>query len=1511
MSTTGPPTDPFDPGAILSARASELAGALADVAAALRRERERLRAAPGIPIPGVATEVGATPLPAGDAATAIESRRRLHALLERHDALRAALRELDLRRPDPVACEEAALAWLHRVVTPRQLLDEIVVDPAVPRPFPRPPVRTTRPPRRPAPAMKIAAAILRFRDQQPGRRIGHLADLLVVEGVDHAVLRHLLHTGCTMVEPEPEPEPEPESRTVGVLLPVRIETRFRPGRLQLRVVPDEPWFVRHDPRVSTGEVDALDRYLGAVAVAPDDPSRTQAWAEFVAHVGGGARAVFLVRHLVVTAPDGRAVVRELDPGDLREEPAFPRIEGFPEQLHVWLARAGGPPTRVLTLDVDRARLRVDFPDPEAHADRRWWEHWDEAVRAGLADEIPLEGDPGDIDALFVTGLGDGDAAVLFDSHRDEGRLSLIPPGIPTNTVDGAPAASLAQDPAVWWDVLQSPATDTDRLVSASLTGHPDLLGNLPGPTEPHQAWSTAMVGSLWPALWGFAGQDVWALPDGTHEAALWAPHALFPEGPLPTLRVGSQPYGLLPATSLERWTADPRDPPVEAALRGALLRLRDEYRAAAEGRGTVDGASTERLLDLIGHVPTSPLFRHRRAWPLELWWLVLLVLGFGTPWDELDRAWRERHPLVDDLELGLARRYGTVGAPRRLTIPLVVPDELPEGQTTGDVLRELVRLAFEGPRLFADTQTLELEFLRFAPDSLLLRLAIRALQVSIGDVGRTEAGESPPGPEPVFRDATQPGRLQRWIEATPSGALHGPTPAAERFRRVADSLRSLADLVDTDPDRTERLLRATVDTAAFRMDPWLVGPPTRRLQALVDQGAAVFRLGAYGWVDRPRPGTPGPTPAGLLHAPSPAQALTATVLRDRAVNDPDAPRWDLDLTSRTVRDADRVAEHVRIGAHLAEAVGREVERVVADPAQVRTLRQRFPVRTEHEGRRTCDGLQVLAAAPGSLGLDADQLTGLDRLRAAMDAYGDLLVAEAVHHVTEGRAEVAGAVMEAAAGLSRPPHLGLLRTPREGRAITTSVVLLLRDVAEPSLPSDPLQRAEVSPASLADAATAAFVREQTGDPADWTFEVAALDEAGALAGTSVTVTLADVGLLPADALALALTDLQRLVAEAGAQALSTAPDRVALIGGEGAERYEQAARLVGLIGRRPAGPDATTEQADEGVDPAPIDADLLARFVLVSDTAAALQDRLAGELALTSDGAIGTADRTVLARLVVAARSWGIAPDPPPEVTAGVTDVGEAADRLLVATAERARALLTDRLAAAPPATPSPSTPSAADLSRDDLVRALTDLVSPTGQVAVAARMARAWLPALHHDPSVDRDWLPTVAAVRESIARIDVHQLTVGAPAAGDGLVPWTNKPGDPWQRDGDDPRRLIIGYAAPTLDLSALPGSARVAVAAVDRFAEMVPNQEQTTGVAFGFDAPAARPPQAILIAVPPVTTSAMDEATVRDIVAETRALARARMARPVDLDPGLRGLLPASILPASGTTAVPLGGK
>ena len=171
---------------------------------------------------------------------------------------------------------------------------------------------------------------------------------------------------------------------LGILLPVRLETRFKNGDLWLRVVPDEPWFVRDDPRITPGELAALQRYVAA----PLDPGggMPRAFSDLAAAVGA-PRAVSLHRSFVVTAADGTRSVRQPDPDEQRSDPALPRIVGFPTELSVWAADGAGL-HQVLTLSVDRSRLLADFADPDVPGDRRWWQDWDEAVAVGVAGIIP-------------------------------------------------------------------------------------------------------------------------------------------------------------------------------------------------------------------------------------------------------------------------------------------------------------------------------------------------------------------------------------------------------------------------------------------------------------------------------------------------------------------------------------------------------------------------------------------------------------------------------------------------------------------------------------------------------------------------------------------------------------------------------------------------------------------------------------------------------------------------------------------------------------------------------------------------------------------------------------------------------------------------------------------------------------------------------------------------------------------------------------------------------------------
>jgi hypothetical protein len=170
------------------------------------------------------------------------------------------------------------------------------------------------------------------------------------------------------------------------------------------------------------------------------------------------------------------------------------------------------------------------------------------------------------------------------------------------------------------------------------------------------------------------------------------------------------------------------------------------------------------------------------------------------------------------------------------------------------------------------------------------------------------------------------------------------------------------------------------------------------------------------------------------------------------------------------------------------------------------------------------------------------------------------------------------------------------------------------------------------------------------------------------------------------------------------------------------------------------------------------------------------------------------------------------------------------------------------------------------------------------------------------------------------VARLEAAQLDQRATSGGQPLRAWTNRPGDPWQTVAPPPSdvavvrssRLVAAFGPPGVlpsrPVETTPG--RVAVAVIDRFAETVPDTEHVAAVAFSHDLPGARAPQAVVLAVPPVVDEDLTPAVLVDIVAEVRALARARMANAAELGAAARSLHLAA-LPASGRVGVELGGR
>lgn len=131
-------------------------------------------------------------------------------------------------------------------------------------------------------------------------------------------------------------------------------------------------------------------------------------------------------------------------------------------------------------------------------------------------------------------------------------------------------------------------------------------------------------------------------------------------------------------------------------------------------------------------------------------------------------------------------------------------------------------------------------------------------------------------------------------------------------------------------------------------------------------------------------------------------------------------------------------------------------------------------------------------------------------------------------------------------------------------------------------------------------------------------------------------------------------------------------------------------------------------------------------------------------------------------------------------------------------------------------------------------------------------------------------------------------------------------RPGAPYRDINRVAPSLAITLHAPAVE--AISGDDTIAAFVCDEWPEFIPDPFQTAAIGFHYDAPGARPPQAILLALPPKLGQpawSFDDAV--DVIHEAFDLAKLRGVRPKDLGSGLGALLPGNFLPHTYTDDLP----
>ena len=201
---------------------------------------------------------------------------------------------------------------------------------------------------------------------------------------------------------------------------------------------------------------------------------------------------------------------------------------------------------------------------------------------------------------------------------------------------------------------------------------------------------------------------------------------------------------------------------------------------------------------------------------------------------------------------------------------------------------------------------------------------------------------------------------------------------------------------------------------------------------------------------------------------------------------------------------------------------------------------------------------------------------------------------------------------------------------------------------------------------------------------------------------------------------------------------------------------------------------------------------------------------------------------------------------------------------------------------------------------------------PDAAGLAASTSARAAM--LDGDPLAPSAWLQRMGLVRAGVDRL--ARVVCASELAGGDVTPddllvaqLPHVAGDRWlglpYADGGGPpsaELAIVGVTSGPVDLTA-----PLAGLFVDAWMETIPDREATTGIAFHHDAPGARPPQVVLLAVPPAAQSTpWSVDALLDTVVEAHDLARLRAVGPRELN-WLGTLLPALYLPESLSKDVP----
>ena len=451
-----------------------------------------------------------------------------------------------------------------------------------------------------------------------------------------------------------------------LLLPVRLETRFKEvdgsNELWVRVFPDEVAVTTHEKVLTEREEVHGRAYWKALRNATGDEARKAAW-QALADRFGANRAAWVA---LQTKPLNWSTPPPPTDADLRfpdhqvTKPdswtQAPHSLVMPDRFVLMGYRAGNlvrtlvgkQVSDMLVLgpapleDEDKPSITRDPADNRLQygEEFRWVTDFHLAVERGLAFRLPLDAMEANngFDQLLVVGLklsadeADGQKLVedLIENHHYSAKgFSLVRQGSATNNTDNDGSGFSSNDwlhdvshyvesgaPLFTRESDSYKASDGQRLAEYLGINY-EPLQHVRNSDATDHAEALAMNKALYAGTLGYYLHSM--LNEVMSDATIADLRQLFTEhvtgrGPVPAIRVGNQPYGILLTSAFAKWTY-PRFArlPFEEQVRRVLQHLYEQWQTLKPQLKQISKAGNvgENLMSVLGLQPTSADYYQR------------------------------------------------------------------------------------------------------------------------------------------------------------------------------------------------------------------------------------------------------------------------------------------------------------------------------------------------------------------------------------------------------------------------------------------------------------------------------------------------------------------------------------------------------------------------------------------------------------------------------------------------------------------------------------------------------------------------------------------------------------------------------------------------------------------------------------------------------------------------------------------------------------------------------------